>query len=110
MGGAVFLPSLLFALEILSPDGWSQIFPKWHPLEDLMLTIIPCDSTSNVIPPQQAMANPSFPGDTPRTPGRSDLNSYGDPAFPEDSVHMKPCVCPPRVESLFPQVWWSSYT
>jgi len=31
MGEDVFAPCL-FALGLLSPDGWGQIFPKWQPL------------------------------------------------------------------------------
>ena len=31
--GAVIPPGLLFGLELLSDDGWGQIFPKWPPPE-----------------------------------------------------------------------------
>ena len=50
---------------------------------------------------------PAFPGDPPRPSGMSDPDFYGVPALPLDPVHMKPCVCPPRVESLFLPVLWS---
>ena len=33
MGGAVIPPGSLFGLELLSIDGWDQIFPKWPPPE-----------------------------------------------------------------------------
>ena len=46
---------------------------------------------------------PTFPGDPLRLTGRSDPHFYGVSALPWDPVPMKPCVHPPRVESLFPQ-------
>ena len=53
MHGAVF-PHLLFGLELLSPNGWGQIFPKWQPPRELMPVIIPGTSASNVWSPQCA--------------------------------------------------------
>ena len=52
MGGAVFPHCLLFGLGLLNPDGWGQIFPKWPPLEEIMMVIIPKIFASNVLPPQ----------------------------------------------------------
>ena len=43
-----------------------------------------------------------------RPKGRSDPDSYGVSALPWDAAHMESCVCPPRVESLFPLLWSSS--
>ena len=40
--------------------------------------------------------------------GRSDLLSYGVSALLWDPVHMKACVHPSRMESLFPTVLWIS--
>ena len=53
---------------------------------------------------------PASPGDPPRPAGRSDPGSYGVTALPWVPVHVKPCVRPPSVESLFPSVLWSSCT
>ena len=52
--------------------------------------------------------NPASPGDPLRPAGRSSPGSYGVTALPWVPVHVKPCVCPPRVESLFPPVLCSS--
>ena len=43
---------LLFALGLLSPSGWGQIFPKWPPLEEHTLMNIPESFASNVLAPQ----------------------------------------------------------
>jgi len=58
MVGAVFPPRLLFDLEFLGSNGWGQIFPKWPPLEELMLMIIPKTFTLNVLPPQSSIVFP----------------------------------------------------
>ena len=101
-------PGLLFALGLLSADGWGQIFPKWPPLEKGMLLNIPKSFASNVLPPQQATFTPVFPGCPPRTAVRFDPDSYGDFALPWDPVHVKVCVRLLRMGSLFPPVLWSS--
>ena len=54
--------------------------------------------------------HPVFPGDPPKTAGRSDPDSYAVSALPWDPMHMKSCVHPPRVETLFPLVPWCSCT
>ena len=46
--------------------------------------------------------HPAFPGDPQIPSGRSSPDSYGVPTLPWHPMHMKPCVCPPRMESLFP--------
>ena len=61
MGGAVFSPSLLFCLGLLSPDGWVQIFPKLPHVEEFTLMIIPKNLVSSVLPPQWATVTPCFP-------------------------------------------------
>ena len=50
MGGAVIPPGLLFGLGFLSADEWGQVFPKWPPLEEHMLMIIPENFASNALP------------------------------------------------------------
>ena len=50
----------------------------------------------------------AFPGEPPRLTGKSDSDAYGVPALPW--AHMKLCVPPPSMESLFPLVLWSSCT
>ena len=61
MGGAGIPPGLLFHLGLLSADGWSQIFPKWPPLEEYTLLNIPESFVSNVLPPQWATLTLCFP-------------------------------------------------
>ena len=46
-------PGLLFALGLLSDDGWGQIFSKWPPPEKRMLMNIPESFASSVLPPQE---------------------------------------------------------
>ena len=92
MGGAVIPPGLLFALGLLSADGWGQIFPKWPPPEKGTLLHIPKSFAYNVLPPQQATFTPVFPGGPPRTAVRFDPDSSGDFALPWDPVHMKVCL------------------
>ena len=57
----MFPASLSFGLGLLSTDVWGWIFPKWSPLEEHMLTIIPKTFASTVLPPQQATITPCFP-------------------------------------------------
>ena len=91
-------------------DCWGQIFPKWPPPEKGMLLNIPESFAFNVLPSQQAIFTPVFPGCPPRTAVRFDLGSYGDLALPWDLVHVKVCVRLLRMGSPFPPVLWSSCT
>ena len=52
MDGAAIPFGLLFGLGLLSANWWGQIFPKWPPLEEYPLTIIPETFASNVLSPQ----------------------------------------------------------
>ena len=106
-GGAVIPNRLLFCLGLLSSDGWGQIFPKWPPLEELRLLIIPKTFASNVV---TRHSHPVLPGDPPRTAVRSDPDSYGVSTLPWDPVHLKACVHLSRMGSPFPPVSWSSCT
>jgi len=110
MDGAVIPPRLLFAMGLLSANGWGQIFPKWPPPEECMLMDIPKSFASNALPPQEATFTPTFPGGPPRTAVRFDPDSYGDFALPWDRVHLKVCVCLLGMGSPFPSVLWSSCT
>ena len=107
-GGGVIPPGLLFALLLLSYDGWGQIFPTRPPPEKGTLLNIPARFASNVLPPRQATFTPGFPGCPPRTAVRFDSDSHGDFALPWDPVHMKVCVWLLRTGSPFPPVPWSS--
>ena len=49
---AVIPPGLLFALGLLSADGWGQIFPEWSPPEKGTLMNISEIFASNVLSPQ----------------------------------------------------------
>ena len=110
MGRAVIPPVLLFALGLLSADGWGQIFPKWPPPETGKLLNIPETFASNVLTSQQATFTLVFPGCPPRTAVRSDPDSDGDLTLPWDPVHMNVCVCLLRMGSPFSPVLWSSCT
>ena len=104
----MILPGLMFGLELLSADGLDHIFPKWSPQEKGMLMNIPKSFSSNVLPSQQAIFTPVFPGGPPRTVIRSDPDLYGAFALPWDPVHVKVCVHISRMGSPFPPVLWSS--
>ena len=71
------LTQLLFGLGIFSPDVWGQSFPKWPPLAEFTVIIIPKTFASSVLPPQWATVTPIFWGNPPRTTGRSDPDSSG---------------------------------
>ena len=65
--------------------------------------ITPEKFVSNVLPSHyEPQSPPVFPGDPPRTAGRSDPDSYGVSALSWHPVHMKHCVCLSGVESSFP--------
>ena len=101
MGGAVIPPGLLFALGLLSADGWGQIFPKWPPPETGKLLNIPESFAFNVLPSQQATFTLVFSGCPPITAVSFDPDSHGVFALPWDPVHVKVCVCLLRMGSPF---------
>ena len=90
--------------------GWGQIFPKWQPPGKLTLMIIPWDLCPVSWPQNELQLTPASPGDPLRPTGTSGSDSYVVLALPWDPVQVKPWVCPPRVESVFPQVLWRFYT
>ena len=117
MVGAVFPPFWLFGLRCPSTGacrllvGATSQVPKWWPLGELMPMSIPWGICHQwPCPTSEPQPSPASPGDPPRPTGRSGPGSYGVTALPWVPVHMKPCVCPLRVESLFPSVLWSSCT
>ena len=75
----MFPPGLLFGLGLLSPEKRGQIFPKWPPLEELMLRISPQNFASSVSPLQRVI------------PFSQEIlqESYRVSAVPWDPVHMK---------------------
>ena len=98
--GAVFPPCLLFDLGLLSPEGWSHIFPKWQPPRDLM-QMIPWDFHLQCPAPTVSYSTPpALPEDPPRPPGKSNPDSYRGSSLSWDPVDMNPYVCPPRMKSL----------
>ena len=109
-GRAMIPPGLVFALGLLSSDGWCQIFQKMATSRERQLLNIPESFASNVLPPQQSTFTPVFPGCPPRTAVRFDPDSYGDFALPWNPVHVIICVCLTRMGSPFPPVLWSSCT
>ena len=101
---------------------WSGAFQPWWVVPDFSKMAASRGAHANEyslrpplsFPHRELQLTPTFPGHLPRPPGRCDPDAYGVPALPWDSVHMKTCVCPPRVESPVPpttrQVLWSSCT
>ena len=96
----------------LQAVGWGQVLvPKWWPLGALAPMNIPWGLCHPCLCPQsEPYLIPASPGDPLRSAGRSGPGSYEASALPWVPVHMKPGVHPPRVESLFPPVLWSSCT
>ena len=62
------------------------------------------------LPPRWVTANPCSPGDLLRPAGRSGQGFFGVGALLWVPVHVKICVCAPRVEPVFLPVLWSSCT
>ena len=101
-------PGLLFALELLSANGWARCSQNGHLQRKAQQLNIPKSFSFNVLPSQQATFTPVFSGGPPRVEVRFDADSYGNFALPWDPVHVKVCVCLLRMGSLFPPVLWSS--
>ena len=103
MGRTVIPRRLLFALGLLSTDGWGQIFPKGTHADEYYEELCfqyPSPITSHI--------HPCFPSRTSKTAVRFDPDSNGDFAFPWDPVHVKVCVHLLIMGSPFPPVPWSS--
>ena len=96
---AVFPPSLLFGLGLLSPDGLGQIFPKWPPLEEHMLMFIPENFASNVLPPTMSHIHSLFSQETLNELQTGLTQIPKETILPLDTVHMKACVHLSRVVS-----------
>ena len=106
---AVIPPGLLFALGLLSTDGWGQIFLKWPPPEKGTAAEYSLELCLSMSFPHNKPHSPLLtPGCPPRTAVRFDPDSYGDLALPWDPVHVKVCVCLLRMGSPFPPVLWCS--
>ena len=99
----MFPGCLLFGLGLFSPNGWSQIFPKWPPPEEFTLMIIPKIFASNVSHQQRATADLVFSGDPPKSAGTSITDSYDVFVLFWDPVYMKACVQPSEWSLCFPQ-------
>ena len=87
MGRTVIPRRLLFALGLLSTDGWGQIFPKGTHADEYYEELCfqyPSPITSHI--------HPCFPSRTSKTAVRFDPDSNGYFAFPWDPVHMKVCM------------------
>ena len=94
----------------LQAVGWVHAsVPKWQPPGELTLMSIPWGICHQCpCPHGEPQPTPANPRDPPRSAGKSGPGSYGVTALPWFPVHVKSCVHPPRVESLFPPVLWSS--
>ena len=105
----VFLPCWLFgqrcsrtgACKLL---GGAGLFQNGSIQGSSCWCLFPGTSSSMFCPHSEPQLTPTFPGDPPRLTGRSDPDSYGIPAFSWNPMHMRACVHPPRVESLFSPV------
>ena len=104
------VPTLFVVCPGASQSWWVvPDFPKIAAFKGVLADDYPLGPLPPMsFPHSEPQLPPTFPGDPARPEGRSDLDSYGVLAFPWDSVHVKPCVHPPRVEFLFPPVLWSS--
>ena len=86
----------------------TKLFPNGSLWEISHRWLFLVTSTSNILPSEQATTDLSCP--RRKTAGRSDPDSCGVPALPWDPVQVKPCAHPPKVESVFTPVLWSSCT
>ena len=103
-------PGLLFGQGLLSADGWGQIFPKWPPLGEHMLMIIPEAFASNVLPPCWA-SYPLFSQEMLQELKSGLIQIPMESLLcPVHSVHMKACVHLSRMRFPFPLVLWCSCT
>ena len=82
---------------------WGQVLvPKWQPPGEFMPVSTLQSSTTSVLDPALGHSQPPpTPGCRPNPVDRSGSGSCGVIALPWVPLHMKPCVCPPSVESLF---------
>ena len=60
--------------------------------------------------PSELQPTRASPGDLPRPLGRSSPGSFGDTALCWVPVHMRPCVRPLGMESLYPSTLLGSHT
>ena len=112
--GAVFLPCYLFGLGI---SHWSYRLlvggmPKWWPPWDPMLMSIPRISTTSVLVPTVSYSLPPPLQETMQDHQLCLVRFLQSrvTALPWVPVHMKTCMHPPRVDSLFFPALWSSCT
>ena len=105
-GGAVSPSCLLFGLGPLSPDG--PDFSKILAFRGAHSNDYSWEFCLQYPAPTVSHSCPQFSRIPPRSSGRCDLVSYGVSALPWDPMYMKAYVPPPRVESLFALVLWSS--
>ena len=117
MGGPVFWPCWLFGLRhprtgayrllrgvrSSCQNGSFQESSRWRIFTDTSTTsVLVCTVSYICLPPPQESLQDQQVG-LPQDPMKSLL-------FPWVLVHTRICVHPPRVESLFPPVLWSSCT
>ena len=84
--------------------GWGKILvPKWQPPGKLTLKRIPWVSTISVLVPRVSHRLPLSPSGGPPSPtSRSGPRSYGVIGLLLVPMHMKPCLCSLRMESVSP--------
>ena len=93
---------------------WDLPGPRLEPVSPalagrFLTTMPPGKSHQCLFPHSEPQPLPASTGDPPVPGGRSGPGSHEVTAFfPWVLVHLKPCVCPPRVEFLFPAVLWNS--
>ena len=89
---------------------WGQVsVPKWWPPGDITPINIPRDLHHQCpCSHSEPQPTPVSPGDPPRPASRSSPGFYQVATLCWAPVHMKPCLHPPSIESLFPPVLWSS--
>lgn len=114
MGEAVFLCCWLFSLKHPS-TGVCRLLGGLISNEATYRAVLGKDYSlgrlsSVSCPYSESQPTPPSPGNPAKPVGRSGPDSCGVTALPWDRIHVKPCVCSLRMESLFTQGLWSYCT
>ena len=115
------MTEMLFSTLVVQPEisqhrslqaiAWDQVLvPKCNLWKSSRQWIFSGSSTSNVLACMVSHSWPLPPQETLQNLQVVLAQALLESLLCPGPVHMKPCVCPPRVESLFPLVLWSTCT